>query len=95
MTARRWTGGGLPVPSGAHAARDGVPRRNLHIAFENLSSASPPRPDLEAGRPAFKRSNLAQTVIDGIAVIYLPLFGGLIAAAFGVAFYIVLFVRVH
>lgn len=92
MTARRWTGGGLPVPSGAHAAtRDGEPRRNLNIAFENLSSASA-LPDLEAGRPAFKRSNLAQAVIDGIAVIYLPLFGSLLAASFGVAFYIVLFV---
>lgn len=92
MTARGWLAGGKALHSPAHAPEDGGPRRNLHIVFEKLSAPAPP--DDKAARLPFKRSNLAQAVIDGIAVIYLPLFGSLLAASFGVAFYIVLFVRV-
>lgn len=63
MMARRGAGGGLPVPCGAPVAPAGGDRRNLRIAFENLSTPAEPAPRLEAGGPPLKRSNLAQAVI--------------------------------
>ena len=90
MTARGWLAGGA-LHSPAHAPEDGGSGRNLRIVFENISA--PAAPDDKAARLPLKRSNLAQAIIDGIAVIYLPLFASLLAASFGVAFYIALFVR--
>lgn len=74
----------MPIPCGAPGAGDGGPRRNLHIAFENLSASA--APDLEAGRPAFKRSNLAQTVIDVIAVASGCLLVASVSVSIGAAF---------
>jgi hypothetical protein len=95
LTARRWNNaGGGPLPSGAHAAGNGDPRRNLHMAFERVSASAVPAPgpDLEAGRAPFKFSDLMQAVRDVFALIFILLFLGITAAAVGIALFILLFV---
>ncbi|MDB5608120.1 MAG: hypothetical protein JWP25_5020 [Bradyrhizobium sp.] len=85
MTARRGTGGGMPVPCGAPAA--GGDRRNLRVSFKNLSAPAP-GPDIESGRAAFKRSNLTQAVIDIGALLFGFLFLCSFAVGTGAAFVI-------
>lgn len=94
MTARRRTGGGLPVSRGAPAP--GGDRRNLHIAFEWLSASAPTaRPDLQAAGATFKFGDLLQAVSDVTALIFIALLLAVTAISVPVTLFILLFVRVH
>lgn len=82
MTARGWLAGGRALHSPAHAPIGGDHRRNS-------SSATAP-PWLEAARPALKRSNLAQAVIDVSAVLWGLLVVASASIAVGASFVILL-----